>query len=1098
MSDSPQPLSPGDIREQLREVVAHLEHVLPGQAPIRDFVHHNTLHGFQHLDFPEALAESRRLTGANGYLPAELFQEYYRKGRITREDLAAVLAEESSFRVDEPLLSSGKRNLTRGDLAIAALVRPLKPVTGCQLNWQIEEMRALTSFQGDVAKESREHLLEAAGQDEATAIGELWAACLERLGLEEYILHPEELLDLSPEQAEQMLAELSAGDEESDSGQPMVHLRVRKETAGLLDELLERVGDDLTLRGLLKALTKYDLLDDIRPLIIRHLASYLDQGMASWHSSERDQGFYSSWRSSAAEDLAWRIEDVPEWHDELEMLPNDPLDAVIGELNRLDLKRDKWGSYLERLALELPGWSGMFLWRHLHPGYEGLDPDRVEMMDYLAVRLVLERIYAQRLCRQLWQVEASLGVIRWYFRRRRSELYVRHTLFNGRLPEYLTTLAQRLLDHYAVTRDEYQQWMQLADMVWTWRHSPAADRPEGYTVFRSAWPLFRLAQHLGLSGAEIRALDETQLEALFEWITFDEERAGFIWLQAYERNYREQLFRALTANRGRHSARSTVPPVQLVFCMDDREEGIRRHLEEIEPSVETLGAAAHFSVPHNWRGLDATGVTALAPVIPAPVIPAHEVCEVPRAEAESIGHKHVHRHARIDRASESLLRGGRRGLLLPALMSAGLGLLALISLLGKLLAPARFAKIVNGLRNSYERLVPTQINFIAPNDSPEATPEKPRLGFTDVEQVDRVQALLRSMGMTDGFAPLVAIIGHGSRNQNNPHASAYNCGACSGRFSGPNARLVASMANRAEVRSLLVERGIVIPVQTRFIGAEHDTCSDTIVWYDEQDLPSHVVPTFEHVRERLEEAGRLHAQERCRRLASAPPGLSPDAAFRHVANRAQDISQARPELGHATNACAFFGRRAMSRGLFFDRRAFLISYDPTRDPDGEVLERHLLINGAVGVGISLEYYFSTVDNEGYGCSSKVTHNLTGILGVMEGASSDLRTGLPRQMIEIHEAMRLQVVVEASAETLTRIYNRQPPLQEVIGKGWAVLSAIDPETGEISVFRPGEGFVAWQGDDKEFPSVKRSADWYGTQTGPVSPALITGMEGAAHG
>jgi uncharacterized protein YbcC (UPF0753/DUF2309 family) len=38
-----------------------------------------------------------------------------------------------------------------------------------------------------------------------------------------------------------------------------------------------------------------------------------------------------------------------------------------------------------------------------------------------------------------------------------------------------------------------------------------------------------------------------------------------------------------------------------------------------------------------------------------------------------------------------------------------------------------------------------------------------------------------------------------------------------------------------------------------------------------------------------------------------------------------------PELGHATVAAAFVGRRTMSRGAFFDRRVFLISYDPLPD-----------------------------------------------------------------------------------------------------------------------------------------------------------------------
>ncbi|MEW8156006.1 MAG: putative inorganic carbon transporter subunit DabA, partial [Candidatus Thiodiazotropha endolucinida] len=130
-----------------------------------------------------------------------------------------------------------------------------------------------------------------------------------------------------------------------------------------------------------------------------------------------------------------------------------------------------------------------------------------------------------------------------------------------------------------------------------------------------------------------------------------------------------------------------------------------------------------------------------------------------------------------------------------------------------------------------------------------------------------------------------------------------------------------------------------------------------------------------------------------------------------------------------------------------------------------------------------------VDNEHYGCGSKVTHNVTGFLGIMEGASSDLRTGLPRQMIEIHEAMRLLAVVEASTERLTEIYQRQPPLQELVGNGWVVLVAMDPDKGEFHLFDPESGWVAWQPDEKAITAVPRSADWYTGSTGPLRPALI---------
>jgi uncharacterized protein YbcC (UPF0753/DUF2309 family) len=775
----------------------------------------------------------------------------------------------------------------------------------------------------------------------------------------------------------------------------------------------------------------------------------------------------------------------------------DPMETILSELKRMGLDQSRWSGYLERLALELPGWSGMVLWRHNHPEYQDLTA-KIDMIDYLAVRLVLERIYAHNLCARLFQIESSLGMLRWYFRQNHDEFTVREALFNGRLPEYLASRAQRAV-HMPINQSSQaagSPWIHLSHLIWTWRHSGMQERSDQPTLCQGAWPLFLIAQYLGLIGEDIRNLDQMQIATLFNCLDrLDEDRAGYLWLQAYERHYREQILKALAKNRGRGAwkQRDETPLAQLVFCMDDREEGIRRHLEELLPEVETLGAAAHYNVPHNWRGLDDKGVTPLSPVVPAPVIPVHEVCEHATAEDKTKGEKHQRLQDRLADLAEFILQEGRRGLLLPSLMAMVAAPFALIHLAGKILMPRTFGQSVQTAKSWFLPEVSTEIEFTAPNESADATIESPRIGFTDIEQADRVEAFLRNTGLTLGYSPLVAIIGHGSRNQNNPHASAYNCGACAGHFSGPNARLVSSMANRAEVREILAERGIHIPDETRFIGAEHDTCNDAIDWYDSEKLPTAVKERLSQIRRNLEYAARLHAQERCRRLASAPTRPEPEKAYAHVAGRGLDFSQARPELGHATNACAFFGRRSMSRGAFFDRRAFLISYDATQDPKGEILEKHLLINGAVGAGISLEYYFSTVDNQGYGCGSKVMHNVTGYLGVMEGANSDLRTGLPQQMIEVHEAMRLLVVVEAKTETLTAIYQRQPPIEELVGNGWVQLAAMDPDDGAIHLFKPDKGWVSWQEDDRPLPKVDRSADWYLGYSEPLSPALIKTAE-----
>ena len=297
------------------------------------------------------------------------------------------------------------------------------------------------------------------------------------------------------------------------------------------------------------------------------------------------------------------------------------------------------------------------------------------------------------------------------------------------------------------------------------------------------------------------------------------------------------------------------------------------------------------------------------------------------------------------------------------------------------------------------------------------------------------------------------------------------------------------MANRPEIRQLLTEQGIYIPNDTWFIGAEHNTCNEEISWYNLSTLPSTQSNNLKTLQLALTHAQHLSAHERCRRLASAPRNPTPQEALAHIQERAVDFSQTRPELGHATNAAALVGRRSLTQGAFFDRRLFLISYDPTQDIEGKILENILLAVGPVGAGINLEYYFSTVNNDRFGCGSKVPHNVTGFFGVMEGTSSDLRTGLPQQMVEIHEAMRLQLIVEAKTTVLERIYTEQASLRELIGGGWLHLTAKDPDSAELFIFKPDTGFTPWRAKTTEIPMADNSPACYQDHTLPVAPMLI---------
>jgi formate hydrogenlyase subunit 3/multisubunit Na+/H+ antiporter MnhD subunit len=530
--------------------------------------------------------------------------------------------------------------------------------------------------------------------------------------------------------------------------------------------------------------------------------------------------------------------------------------------------------------------------------------------------------------------------------------------------------------------------------------------------------------------------------------------------------------------------------------MDDREEGTRRHLEEVNPAFETFGAAGFFGLPMLWQGLDDEAPTALCPIVVRPENALRE--EIPSG-AEAAYRLHQRRRRLRLTWHERLHQGSRRGCLQAAAVTAAAAPIALLTLLARTIAPGRLGQLLGRSRDTFEKPLPgaLQPTAEAAEASRVASADAPRLGFSEDEQVARVGGFLRSIGLTGHFAPLVVIIGHGSDSRNNPHLAAYDCGACSGRHGGPNARVFAALANRPALRLRLAAQGLVIPETTYFLSAEHNTCDESLVWYDSEQLPASHHAAFAALRRNCEEAARLHAVERCRRFASAPARPSLQQAGEHLANRRHDIAQVRPELGHATVAAAFVGRRTMSRGAFFDRRVFLISYDPLPDTDGRVLEATLLAAGPVGAGINLEYYFSTVNNEGYGCGSKATHNLAGLFGVMQGASSDLRTGLPLQMVEIHEPMRLLVIVEQTLEIVNAIYQRQPALQELIGNGWIVLAAKHPQTGAIHLFAPATGWQDWQ-DSRDAPNgqpmpalseVDRSADWFAGQRELLPPALL---------
>lgn len=330
-------------------------------------------------------------------------------------------------------------------------------------------------------------------------------------------------------------------------------------------------------------------------------------------------------------------------------------------------------------------------------------------------------------------------------------------------------------------------------------------------------------------------------------------------------------------------------------------------------------------------------------------------------------------------------------------------------------------------------------------------------GFTVTEQAHFVETALRILGFTRTFARLVLICAHGSSSDNNPYESALDCGACGGNHGISNARALAVMANKPQVRQLLAQKSILIPTDTHFLPGQHDTTTDEVELFDLEEVPATHRKDLRRLQQDLQEAGGKNSRERLARFPDEAVTQSVEDALTQTKRRSVDWSQVRPEWGLSRHSAFIIGRRLLTQGVNLEGRTFLHSYDYLQDPSGKYLEIIMTAPMIVGNWINMEHYFSTVDPLVYGSGSKVYHNVVGRLGVMYGSQSDLCVGLPVQTVfdgekPYHEPMRLFATIEAPLERITAIIARHDILQRLTGNQWINLVALDPVTTEFFLFQ----------------------------------------------
>jgi uncharacterized protein YbcC (UPF0753/DUF2309 family) len=999
---------PGATLGRLRTAIDHAAHLLPAQGPITVFIHHNTLHAFEHLKFEEAVQRGGEIFGCQPYLTEERYREALGRGRIRYFGLQTVLREDLGDRADDVLPSFG----TRFDLRMAVLQYPVPAGSAEELRWYVAETDALRRVRPEVSAAERQKLIAETrrwvmrdlrawhGNGSARAapgwVPELFAR-FRAARIEDWDEETWEAFTL--ETLWRMCCDGVRG--VAPAGPPPRHM-VRHR------DLLERAAG-------------VDTDPWVHDLMTRFTAAYLDQGVSHWPLPDRRQGFFpafcSLYRRTGGPPDRW-LAGLPAEAARLQDAGVGPLESVRESLAELGVAEAEWDTYLSATLLALRGWGGMVREveargdRVAHP----IEPDSV--VGFLAVRLVLERLALAHVAR------AELG--------------------------YTGPLAR--------LRDDLRA-----------RVAPPA--PPG--VEERAFPLFQLAQVFGAAPNELCDLTPAQWETLVREVeAFDGVERRRVFHLAYEMRFRIQTLDALALHARRGPACPGVPRFQLVTCLDEREESFRRHLEEVAPDGETFGVAGFFAVPMYYKGATDAHFVPLCPIV---VTPKHWVEEQADEHLED-AHRRLRRAQRVLGTAAHQAHVGTRSAAVGALLTGTLGVLASVPLVARILFPRLTAKVRRAFGGFVQRAPKTRLR-LERVPACEPAPKDGHLGFTLDEMAGMAERLLRDIGLTDGFARLVFTIGHGSNSLNNPHKSAYDCGACGGSSGAPNGRAAAQVLNDYRVRRALAEKGIHVPDTTWFVGGFHNTCNDAVTLFDLDRVPETHRAEVETVRREIDQACERNAHERCRRFMSAPLTLPFAEARQHVEARSEDLAQTRPELGHATNAVCHVGRRSRTRGLFFDRRNFLTSYDPTRDDEtGTILARTMAAVFPVCGGINLEYYFSHVDSPGYGCGTKLPHNVTSLLGVMDGAASDLRTGLPWQMTEIHEPVRLLIVCETTPGVMKKVLDGNPAGKAMADNGWVQLAVQAPDTNDILVYHQGE-FRPYTPQATRLPSAPSSAAWY---------------------
>ncbi len=541
------------------------------------------------------------------------------------------------------------------------------------------------------------------------------------------------------------------------------------------------------------------------------------------------------------------------------------------------------------------------------------------------------------------------------------------------------------------------------------------------------------------------------------------QRPSWLLQSAMEIAYQQALIGKLVASAppAVEAPTGTSPAVQAVFCIDVRSEVIRRALESVNPAIHTRGFAGFFGLPIAYSPV---GSALTRPQLPGLLASSQTV-----SESSALGSNQD--QPAIDgspalgqvvaRQRQSALQWRQRWAEFRASSHSAFSFVESMGLVYG-------AKLLSDSLASTATPARWEDTGLAHNAAAALRPRLAQASSDPAAAATLAKGILAAMGLTEGFAPLLLLVGHGSQSANNPHAAGLDCGACGGQTGEVNARVLADLLNTPAVREQLRVLGVNIPAATHCLPALHNTTTDEVLLYDTGAVPESHRAALRQLREWLATAGERARAERAPALGLAAMSGHPAALKQAIQQRANNWAQVRPEWGLADNAAFIVAPRARTRHINLAGRSFLHDYDWRLDEDLSVLTLIMTAPMVVTHWINMQYHASTVDNQRYGSGNKVLHNVVGgRLGVFEGNGGDLRIGLPMQSLHDgqtlrHTPLRLSVFIEAPRLGIDTVIARHEPVRHLVEHGWLHLFRLDASENQVEQYRRGNWLTARPG------------------------------------